>query len=115
MNIAYLACPYSHHDPRMKAWRHQVANQVAFDLIKQGIFVYSPLTHNIPLNQMGIHGNWQTWKAFDHAMLSRCDRLIVIKIDGWEESIGVTEEIAFAKENNIPVEWMEPNLIYNLN
>lgn len=107
MNIAYLACPYSHPNPKIKERRHAIVNRIAFDLISQGIFVYSPLTHNVPIDQLGIHGNWITWKDFDHEMLSRCDRLIVLKLPGWEDSKGVNAEINQAKELGLPIEWME--------
>lgn len=107
MNIAYLACPYSHPDPKIKQLRHAAVTRVAYNLMSKGILVYSPLTHNIPIDQLGIHGNWLTWKDFDHEMLSRCNRLIVLKLPGWEESKGLAAEIAHANKIGIPVEWME--------
>lgn len=103
--IAYLACPYSHPDPLVKKMRLRVVTWFAFELIKAGEFVYSPLTHNIPIDEHGFHGNWLTWKHFDHNMLSRCDKLIVLKLPGWEQSEGVTAEIAYAQALNLPIEW----------
>lgn len=107
MKVAYLACPYTHPDPRVKQMRLSAANRIVYDFMREGKFVYSPLTHNIPIDRLGIHGDWMAWKDFDHAMLSRCDHLIVAKLPGWEESKGVAAEIAFAKELGLPVEWME--------
>lgn len=107
MNIAYLACPYSHPDPCIKQKRHAIVNEVTYQLMSQGILVYSPLTHNVPIDQLGIHGNWMTWQAYDHEMLSRCDRLIVLMLPGWKESKGVASEIAKAKELGFSIEWME--------
>ena len=107
MNIAYLAAPHTHPDPKIKELRHELVNRTAYRLISQGIMVYSPLTHNIPLDALGIHGDWLTWKDFDLEMLSRCDRLIVLKLPGWEVSKGVAAEIAHAKELGLPIEWLE--------
>ena len=107
MNIAYLACPYSHRDPKVKNLRYSIATKVAYDLMSKGIQVYSPLTHNIPIDKLGFHGDWTTWQDFDRSMLARCDRLIVLKLAGWEESRGVSAEIEHATELNLPVEWME--------
>lgn len=107
MKIAYLACPYSDPDPKIKHMRLTIVTKVAYELMNREIYVYSPLTHNIPIDQLGIHGNWLTWKCFDHAMLSRCDRLIVLKLPGWQESKGVAAEIAHANELKLPIEWME--------
>lgn len=107
MNVAYLSSPYNHPDPKIKQQRHDIVNSVVFDYMRRGILVYSPLTHNIPIDQLGIHGNWMTWKDFDHEMVSRCDRVIVLKLPGWEDSKGVAAEIARAKEVGIPIEWIE--------
>jgi hypothetical protein len=107
MKIAYLACPYSHEDPKVKQWGHNRVNQVAHDLMRQGIYVYSPLTHNVPLAHLGIHGNWLTWSTFDHEMLSRCDCLIVLKLEGWQHSMGVQAEIKRAEALGKTIEWLE--------
>ncbi|MBS0619896.1 MAG: DUF1937 family protein [Verrucomicrobia bacterium] len=107
MSVAYLSCPYFDPDPLVKETRHAIVNRVAFDLLRQGTMVYSPLTHNLPIDRLGIHGDWVAWKNFDHAMLSRCDRLIVLKLTGWEKSKGVAAEIACAEKLEKPIEWME--------
>src|SRR5690242_11058087 len=107
MKIAYLASPYSHPDESVKERRHAIVTHVAFELIRQGIYVYSPIVHNVPIDQLGIHGNWLSWIEFDHGMLARCDRLLVLKLPGWEESKGVQAEITRAKELGLPIEWME--------
>lgn len=107
MCVAYLSCPYFDPDPIVKENRHTIVTRVAFELMSQRIMVYSPLTHNLPIDRLGIHGTWETWKGFDHMMLSKCDRLIVLKLPGWENSKGVAAEIACAKELELPIEWME--------
>jgi hypothetical protein len=43
------------------------------------------------------------WMKQDLPMLLECDYLFVFKQDGWENSRGLTREIEFAKENNIPI------------
>lgn len=107
MSISYLAAPHTHPDPRIMHKRHALVNRVACDLMRQGIQVYSPLTHNIPLDELGIHGHFDTWRDFDLGMIERCGRMIVLKVPGWKESKGVTAEIAYAEERGFPIEWME--------
>lgn len=107
MTISYLACPYSHPDPAVRENRYTAVTRVAFELMKKGIFVYSPITHNIPIDRLGIHGDWLVWRDFDHTMLSRCDRLLVLKLDGWEKSKGLAAEISHAQQLGIPIEWLE--------
>lgn len=107
MSVAYLSCPYFDPDSLVKETRHIMVTRAAFELMKQGIMVYSPLTHNLPIDRLGIHGDWKTWREFDHTMLSKCDRVIVLKLPGWENSKGVAAEIARAEELGLPIEWME--------
>lgn len=107
-SVAYLACPYSHPDPKVRQERAETVTRVAGQLIRQGIFVYSPLTHNLPFVEMlSLPTGWMNWAAFDHEMVSRCDRLFVLKLPGWEESKGVAAEVAHAQSLGLPIEWLE--------
>lgn len=107
MSLAYLAAPFSHPNPQVKKERSLRVNKYTAKLIQGGQMVYSPLTHNIPLIRLGMQNNWDTWRELDHHMLSKCDLLIVLTLEGWDKSTGVTSEIAFAKEHNIPIEYRE--------
>lgn len=103
--LMYLACPYSHPDLAVKQMRHEMVNRIALKFHQQGKFVYSPLTHNVPLMQQDLTtSNWNFWGSFDKLMLSKCDKLLVVPLPGWEESRGVSAEIALAKELNLPIE-----------
>lgn len=42
-------------------------------------------------------------------MVSKCEKLIVIKLPGWETSTGVTAEIAHAKELGLLIEEIFPS------
>ncbi|HEV2523635.1 MAG TPA: DUF1937 family protein [Gammaproteobacteria bacterium] len=106
--IAYLGTPYSDPDPAIRKFRERAVTQMAFDLLKQNIHVYSPITHNMPIDRLGIFGDYQTWLDFDHGMLSRCNKLLVLKLPGWETSKGLAAEIAFAKIIGLPIEEIEP-------
>lgn len=109
MNLAYLACPYKHSDPKVMHERHAHVNQVLFNLMQQGIHAFSPLTHNIPVLKLGIKYSWDDyWRDFDLGILSHCSKLYVLKLPGWESSSGVSAEIAKAKELNLPIEYLEP-------
>lgn len=35
--------------------------------------------------------------------------LYVLKIDGWDKSLGLLSEIEFAQERKIPIVYIEPN------
>lgn len=105
--IAYLACPYQHEDPNIKALRLDIVTEVAALFHCKGHFVYSPLTHNYPLCQKGVTQTWDTWRQFDLGLLERCDKLLVLSLPGWEISKGVQAEIEHAKDLKIPIEFLQ--------
>jgi hypothetical protein len=114
--LAYLACPYSHPDATVRNMRYMTANRIAFELHRQGKFVYSPLTHNVPLIQLCNEvSGWGFWGEFDKFMLTKSDKLLVLAMDGWEKSKGVLAEIKLAGELNLPIEMIDPQEGFNKN
>jgi hypothetical protein len=47
------------------------------------------------------------WKSRDRLLVSRCDGIMVAKMDGWKESIGVQDEIQCARELGLPVYYID--------
>lgn len=105
MSIAYLSSPYNHQDSEVKEERFQKVSYMANKLMGQGIHVFSPISHNVPISR---HGDleWAEWMAFDLAMLAKCNRMFVLKLEGWDKSKGIAQEIAYALTNNIPIEYL---------
>jgi hypothetical protein len=113
--ISYLACPYSDPDAHVKEMRYQLATLMTYYLMQKGKLVYSPLTHNVPVDKLGIHGDWEIWKEFDHGMLSRCNQLLILKLPGWEASKGVKAERLRAEELGLPIEELDlPDTVYEM-
>ena len=111
--LGYLAAPYQHVDPEVCRKRLQAVTLQAAMLFQQGIYVFSPLTHNVPIKDLGVMlGNWEVWKEYDELLLSRCDLLYVLQLEGWEKSKGVSAEIALAKKLKLPIEMLPPPLGY---
>ena len=50
-------------------------------------------------------GDW--WLKQDFAVLTKCSKLLVYRMEGWEKSYGVGKEIEFAKEHKIPIEYID--------
>lgn len=107
--LFYLATPYTKF-PRGIHVAYQEASKLAAELMSHGIDVYSPITHT---HSMAMHGkisplNHAVWLQFDEKMMARCDALLVAKLDSWERSYGIAQEIgAFAKARK-PVFYLEP-------
>lgn len=54
-----------------------------------------------------IKGDWTYWERFDTAFIRACSKLVVAKMDGWKESVGVQAEIKIAESLGLPVEYLE--------
>lgn len=108
-NFYYLASPYAHKDEKIMYNRKVIVCNVVIKLLKNKIYAISPIAHNTNLVDectYKLNTGWNFWKLYDFAMLKSCTALLVLKIDGWEESIGVTAEIAYAKELGMPIEYV---------
>ncbi|ADV63022.1 Domain of unknown function DUF1937 [Isosphaera pallida ATCC 43644] len=108
--MIYLASPYSHPDPAVREQRFRAACRAAVALLCAGQVVFSPITHSHPLAQHGLPGSWQFWEQYDRKFLERCDEVVVLMLDGWEESVGVQAEIRIARELGKPVRYLAPEL-----
>lgn len=72
--------------------------------MRQGLMVISPIAHTQPIAFAGdLPLEFAYYAAYDELLISRCDELHVLMLKGWQESIGVTAEIAIAKRLNKPV------------
>lgn len=107
IGMIYLACPYSHPDPRVREYRFEAANWAAAKLMSEGHHVFSPISHSHPIAQYGLPKNWDFWRDYDELFVKLCTRVVVLKLDGWRKSVGVMAEIALADEIGKPWEFMD--------
>ena len=104
--MIYLASPYTHPDPAVVEWRFEAACQAAAALIRQGKTVFSPIAHSHSICRYGLPGDWQFWQRHDRKHLSACDEVVVLTLEGWQESHGVQAEIALARSLGKPVSFV---------
>jgi hypothetical protein len=112
--LLYLACPYSHADLEVEAWRADQVTIAAAELTKAELTVFSPITHSHALKRVGgLRGTWEFWRAVDLQYIDLSNLLVVLTLRGWEKSAGVTAEIEYAKKNGVQIEFLDPvNLRY---
>ena len=100
----YLAVPYSDPCPDVMHRRWTTANSEAARLSRDGWLVYSPISMGHPIARAGdLPTHFEFWRSHCEWLLSACDTLVVLTIDGWRESIGVTAEIAMAEERRLTI------------
>lgn len=98
--MAYLGSPYAHENPIIKHRRYELALMATVELMNEGHHLYSPIVHNHYVNLLGgPKCGWKGhfWHDYDLHMLSLCDYMIVLKLVGWEDSVGLNGEIGFCR------------------
>ena len=108
MSFSYLATPYSKYPGGIEA-AHREACRAAAMLVKAGVGVYSPIAHTHPI---AIYGgidplNHDIWLPADTPMMQAASSITVVKMKGWQESVGVAHEIKAFQEMGKPVFYME--------
>ena len=102
--ILYLCCPYSHPDPTVQIYRYQKACRAQAKLIEAGIVVFSPLANSIPAVELGgLTASHEQFMQLDLPILERCDEILILGCEGWEQSLGVRKEMFEALALHKPV------------
>ncbi len=111
--LVYLASPYSHPDPFIRAERYGQVVLAAASMMAQGYVVFSPIAHSHHVGAYlpdGTAMDHDFWMRQDLPILDRCDLLAVLMLPGWDQSRGVCAEVAFANHRSIPIEFFTLNL-----
>lgn len=112
MSFIYLASPYSHDDWKVREWRYEQACKYAAHLMQDsGMAVFAPIAHSHPIAAHlpeDLLLSHEFWMAQDLPILRKAHRLVVLTMEGWEQSKGIQEETSTALTWGIPVEYAEP-------
>lgn len=110
--LIYLAAPYSHLDPYIEQRRFLEINRVAGYLFGRNYHIFSPISHCHPIRQVtSLLGSFAQWESYNRRMIELCDQLLIITLDGWENSVGVRTEILLARSLDKPVKYIRPNTL----
>jgi hypothetical protein len=105
MRRVYLAIPYT----GIEDVSFEVANIVAARLMNKGNIVFSPISHSHHIAaEGGLDKGWDYWSKFDRAFIEWCDVVVVVRLDGWEKSKGVSEEIKIGTSLGKGIEYFDP-------
>jgi hypothetical protein len=108
--IEYLGLPYTDMDPTMEDWRADISDRIAADLfLREGRIIFAPISawHHIA-RKYRLPGTFEYWAKFDEEFIKVSNKLLIITLPGWNESVGVNAEINLAKKYNVPVEYIDP-------
>lgn len=109
MSFIYIASPYTDQNPDVCAERFRMVSEFTADMINIGYVVYSPIAHSHPLAiKYDLPEDSESWRHQNYGMLAKASELWVLKLQGFDTSKGVTDEVKFAEMCNIPVLYKMP-------
>jgi len=110
--LNYLATPYTHDDRRVRRKRAQKAAMLACRLIQQGLYIFCPIAHTHAIAECGdLPCGFEYWGEFDRIMLNASQRLLIGKIEGWEDSKGIAAEIQIMRALGRPIVLVDPETL----
>ena len=99
--MIYLSIPYTGKE----YVSFRVSCAVAAELAKAGNVVVAPIIYGHVLSDHGhAFDHDHDWLKHDLEILHHCNQVVVVKLKGWEESVGVQAEMAEAKMAEIVAE-----------
>ena len=108
MSKIYLAAPYTNKDPIVVEYRVKQINCAAAQIMRDGHIVFSPISHSHYIAmQEDLPKTFEWWVKQNHAFIEWADVVMVLKIEGWNKSKGVTDEVGFALKSKKMVKFID--------
>ena len=108
--LVYLATPYRKY-PRGLEMAFYDATMISGILTYRfGVKLFCPITHGHPMTKIAClpADDHKFWMEQDRPFMERSDALVVARMEGWDKSEGVAEEISFFRSWNRPVFHLDP-------
>lgn len=113
--MIYLASVYSlnattdsEEHVKLREERYLQVMRKTKELLEKGLTVFSPILHCHPMSvTYGLPKDFSFWERLDKSYIDNCDVVWVYMMEGWEESKGIAEEIAYAKSKCKAVIYIE--------
>jgi len=100
----YIATPYSKYPEGLQAAFEHACIASAW-LVKRNVRVYSPIAHTHAIAHYGLVDalDHEIWMWQDEAFMENACGLLVVDMPGWNESVGVIQEIRTFGALNKPI------------
>ena len=104
----YIGTPYSKWKYGLES-AFQEAARVAAWLASRGVNVFCPIAHSHPLAICGRLDakDHEFWLKLDHPFMAAAMGLVVVQMDGWQDSVGLQTEIEYFETADKPIFYME--------
>lgn len=104
--MIYLGSPYTHPDMAVRWERYVRVLRTTALLISQGEAVYSPIVHSMHIALMFpdmFSQDSSSWRQHNMHMVACSQQVYALMLNGWRESVGLTDEIIYSKAIGLPV------------
>lgn len=106
--MIFISAPYSSLYRATIEKRVEIITFYAGYLLNKGIVSISPiLVGEQIMKHFNFPSDFEFWDKVCYQYLERSSSVHVLTIQGWKGSKGVTGEIEFARQKNIPIEFIE--------
>lgn len=110
--LAYLGQPFGHTEESVMEYRYKAALRTTRWLLHHGIHVYSPIVYGYHLikDDPEMIALWKGGgsaflvnkiREMDERNVLKSSELIVLKLEGWQQSYGLDHEMSLADKNGI--------------
>lgn len=96
--MIYVAAPYYHKDAFVTQQRMEAVYDYLHYAVKAGEFATSPLLMHSVVVRYKLPETFDFWDNYCLNMLKRCDKMVVLKLVGWDSSQGVKAETGSVKK-----------------
>lgn len=113
MSYAYIASPYTHHDPKVMEGRYRAVCLYTAQLLANDIInartVFSPIVHCHALAKVhDLPRDIVFWRDYNIAMLEQAGKLAILQLPNWKESTGVNFEWGLAVGLKLSIVFVDP-------
>ena len=100
----YIASPYSHPLALIREERYLHVSYYLKQCLEKREWAYSPIVHCHELAKTwDLPKDAGFWEEYNFVMLRNATRMKILRLEGWEESVGIRAELAEAQRIHLPV------------
>ncbi len=105
--MIYLASPYSNTDRKEEDKRFYEVLQATGILLEKGMVVFSPILYCHPVaTNFKMGRDYTFWSFLNTEFIKLSRAFLVLQLEGWDRSRGVSSETVYASTFGLPVRYV---------
>ncbi len=110
----YLAAPHTHPNRLVRTMRYIIITHVASRLVLEGRRIYSPISMSHHMDMMQNNNiSHDQWLELDIQLFRHAGCVLLLELEGHNESKGMNNERDWAMRLRIPMEPVDPTVYAN--